>query len=44
MELVRAAVAPKVAIVNEAFVQQLFHNENPIGQRVTRGGVTYQVI
>ena len=36
--------APKVAIVNEAFVQQLFHNENPIGQRVTGGGVTYQVI
>jgi len=35
---------PKVAIVNEAFAQQLFQNENPIGQRVTGGGVTYQVI
>lgn len=36
--------ATKVAIVNEAFVQQVFHNENPIGQRVTGGGATYQVI
>ena len=36
--------APRVAIVNVAFVQQLFHNENPIGQHVTGGGVTYQVI
>ena len=36
--------APKVAIVNEAFVRQLFHDENPIGQLVTGGGVTYQVI
>jgi predicted permease len=36
--------APKVAVVNEAFAQQLFQHENPIGQRVTGGGVTYEVI
>jgi predicted permease len=36
--------APKVAIVNEAFAQQLFQNENPIGQRVSGGGVTYEVV
>ncbi|MGA2030585.1 MAG: ABC transporter permease, partial [Verrucomicrobiota bacterium] len=36
--------APKVAIVNEAFVRQVFPNENPIGRRVTGGGATYQVI
>jgi len=36
--------APKAAIVNAAFVQQLFHNENPIGQRVSGGGDTYKVI
>ena len=36
--------APKVAVVNEAFAQRLFQNENPIGQRVTGGGATYQII
>ena len=40
----RARRLPKVAVVNEAFVTQLFKNENPIGQRVSGGGVTYQVI
>jgi predicted permease len=39
-----AASAPRVAVVNEAFVAQLFKNENPLGQRVTGGGVTYQII
>jgi len=38
------AAATKVAVVNEAFVAQLFKKENPIGQRVSGGGVTYQVI
>jgi predicted permease len=38
------ATATKVAVVNEAFVAQLFKKENPIGQRVSGGGVTYQVI
>jgi predicted permease len=36
--------APKVAIVNEVFAQQLFQNENPIGQRVSDGGASYQII
>jgi len=35
---------PKVAIVTEAFVQRLFKNENPIGRRVTGGGVTYTIV
>ena len=38
------ASAPRVAVVNEAFVRQLFKNENPIGQRVSGGGVSYQII
>ena len=36
--------APKVAVVNEAFAQNLFKNENPIGHRVAGGGVTYEII
>jgi predicted permease len=35
---------PKVAIVNKAFAERLFGTENPIGQRVTGGGATYQII
>jgi predicted permease len=38
------AAAPRVAVVNETFVRQLFKNENPIGQRVSGGGVSYQII
>jgi predicted permease len=34
---------PKVAIVNEVFAERFFKNENPIGQRVTGRGVTYQI-
>ncbi|MCU1221995.1 MAG: permease [Edaphobacter sp.] len=36
--------APKMAIVNEAFAQRLFKGTNPIGQRVSGGGVTYQIV
>lgn len=36
--------APKVAVVNEVFAQKLFNRDNPIGQSVTGGGVTYQII
>jgi predicted permease len=39
-----AADAPKVAIVNRAFAEHFFARENPIGQRVTGGGVTYEII
>ncbi|MGC1619751.1 MAG: ABC transporter permease [Candidatus Acidiferrum sp.] len=35
---------PKVAIVNEEFVKKLLPGENPIGQRVTGGGATYEII
>jgi predicted permease len=34
----------KVAVVNEAFVAQLFKKENPLGQRVNGAGMTYQII
>jgi len=35
---------PKVAIVDQAFVQRVFGSENPIGQSVVGGGITYQII
>jgi predicted permease len=38
------ANAPKVAIVNRAFAERFFPKENPIGQRVTGGGVSYEII
>jgi predicted permease len=38
------ADGPKVAVVNEAFVERLFKHESAIGQRVTGGGATYQII
>jgi predicted permease len=38
------ATAARVAVVNEAFAAQLFKNENPIGQNVSGGGVSYQII
>jgi predicted permease len=36
--------APKVAIVNEEFVRQYFHGDNPIGHTVNGGGVSYQIV
>ena len=39
-----AANAPKVAIVNQVFVDRIFRGEDPIGRRVTGAGVTYEVI
>jgi predicted permease len=39
-----AANAGKVAIVNRAFAEHFFARENPIGQRVVGGGVTYEII
>jgi predicted permease len=38
------AAAPKVAVVNEAFARKMFKGESPLGQRVSGGGVTYQII
>jgi len=39
-----SASGPKVALVNQAFVESLFPGENPIGQQVSGGGVTYRII
>jgi predicted permease len=38
------ADGPKVAVVNQAFVDHIFGGENPLGHRVTGGGATYEVI
>ena len=38
------AAGPTVAVVNEAFAERLFKNENAIGRRVTGGGVTYEIV
>jgi predicted permease len=35
---------PKVAIVDQTFVQKVFGTDNPIGQSVVDGGTTYQII
>jgi predicted permease len=39
-----AADAPKVAVVSRSLVERLFPNQNPIGQRITGGGGTYEII
>src|SRR6202044_1106418 len=39
-----AANATKVAIVNRAFAEHFFPQQSPLGNRVTGGGVTYEVI
>jgi len=39
-----ATKGPQSAIVNEAFARRLFGSENPVGQSVAGGGVTYQII
>ena len=38
------ANAPRIAVVNEAFALRLFAGNNPIGQRVTGAGATYEII
>jgi len=35
---------PKVAIVNQTFVDKVFGSDNPIGQSVVDGDTTYQII
>jgi predicted permease len=39
-----SASAPKVAVVNQAFVERILPGENPIGRHVSGGGVTYEII
>ena len=36
--------SPRVAIVNERFVETLFGKDNPIGQQVNGAGVIYEII
>ncbi len=35
---------PKTAIVNQTFVERFFPGRNPIGQHVTGGAVSYEII
>jgi predicted permease len=39
-----SASSPRVAIVNQVFAVTFFPHENPIGQLVSGGGVTYEII
>jgi predicted permease len=39
-----SAASPRVAIVNQVFADTYFPNENPVGQSVNGGGITYQII
>jgi predicted permease len=39
-----AAAGPRVAVVNKALADRLFDGANPIGQRITGGAWTYQII
>jgi predicted permease len=39
-----AADGPRVAVVNKAFADRLFPGENPIGQHVSGGHWTYEII
>ena len=34
---------PKLAVVNQALVQKLFKNQDPIGRELIDNGVTYQI-
>jgi predicted permease len=36
--------ASHVAIISEGFAHKLFGHESPIGQRISGGGVTYQIV
>ncbi|WP_158749206.1 ABC transporter permease [Acidobacterium sp. S8] len=39
-----SADSSRVAVVNETFIKQLFVGRNPIGQRVTGSGATYEIV
>jgi predicted permease len=38
-----SAAGPRVAVVDQAFVEKVLKNQNPIGRRVTGGGRTYRI-
>jgi predicted permease len=40
----KSSSSPIQAIVNQAFVEKFFPNENPVGQFVSGGGVSYEII
>jgi predicted permease len=40
----QSTTSPRVAIVNQVFADTFFPHENPIGQSVSGGGVTYEII
>lgn len=39
-----SASSPRVAIVNQVFADTFFLHENPLGQSVSSGGITYEII
>jgi predicted permease len=39
-----SATSPRVAIVNQVFADTFFPHENPVGQSVTSGGPTFEII
>jgi predicted permease len=39
-----AVTGPKTAVINKAFADRLFGTANPVGQHVTGGDVTYEII
>ena len=39
-----SSTSPRVAIVNQVFADMFFPHENPIGESVSGGGVTYEII
>jgi predicted permease len=39
-----SATSPRVAIVNQVFADTFFPHEDPVGQSVSGGGVTYEII
>jgi predicted permease len=38
------AAGPRTAIINRAFADRVFRGQNPIGQHISGGNVTYQII
>jgi ABC-type antimicrobial peptide transport system permease subunit len=39
-----SAISPRVVIVNQAFADTFFPHEDPLGQSVTSGGITFEII
>ncbi len=39
-----SATSPRVAMVNQVFADTFFPNENPVGQSVSSGGLTFEIV